>query len=81
MAPNLEHIIRAMPGFTAGVAHGTDIGLVIALGYLTAEMTREDARAAVAKATTHPSSGETKIHAYAAGRLMAVAVIVAARFR
>jgi hypothetical protein len=70
-----------LSGYTSAVAFGRAIGLRIALETIVAELTREDERTAVAEGTTHPSSSETKSHAYAAGRLMAVAMIVAGRFR
>jgi hypothetical protein len=33
--------IRALPGYQAGVRHGIDIGLVVALTAITAEMQRQ----------------------------------------
>jgi hypothetical protein len=81
MTSNLPPPVRRLPIYLAGFAVGQDIGLRLALDAICAELTREDERTGVAEATAHPSSSETKIHAYAAGRLMAVAVIVAARFR
>jgi hypothetical protein len=48
---------------------GRDIALRTALEAIVAELTREDERAAVAKATTNPSSGETKPTARSATQL------------
>jgi hypothetical protein len=80
MAPNLEHTVRALPGYSIGVQHGTDIGLVIALTVITAELTRQ---------TTPPSSPrwtprqhiDTARHQYCAARLADVAKVIGARFR
>jgi hypothetical protein len=59
--------IRSLPIYQLGFHDGQDIGLRLALDAICAELTREDERTAVAEVTAHPSSSETKIHAYAAG--------------
>jgi hypothetical protein len=69
MAPNLEHTIRAMPGYSAGLAHGTDIGLRIGLDAITAER-------------THLETGDdTACRHFADGRLANVHRSIAAMFR
>jgi hypothetical protein len=75
MAPNLEHTLRAMPGYTVGVQHGTDMGLVIALTAITVERAHQE------RLASRPDSGSPACRVYADGVLLAVAKAVARRFR
>jgi hypothetical protein len=72
MNHNLAATVRAMPGYTIGLAHGTDIGLVIALTAITSERNR------LAQLRTHAPSPNV---AFADGALHRVASTLAARFR
>jgi hypothetical protein len=81
MSTNLTPEIAALPIYQAGYLIGVDVGLRLALDAICAELTREDDLAAVARVTTEPSTIEEKLHTYAAGRLQAVAAIVAGTFR
>lgn len=75
MSTSLTHDpIRELPIYRAGQRVGVDIGLRIALDALTAERGRQERVAA-----QHPDA--TLTYVYAAGRLLDVTRVVAARFR
>jgi hypothetical protein len=71
--------VRAHPAYAAGFTQGRDVGLRIALDALTAEQVRQEDAAIVAALETDASAALP--HEYAAGRLHAVAYIVAGQFR
>jgi hypothetical protein len=76
MTDIIPHDIRSLPIYVDGVAAGTDIGLRLALDALTLERIYQDQLA------TDPESGSSAAcRAYADGRLLAVAKVLAARFR
>jgi hypothetical protein len=77
MSNNLEHTLRAMPGYVIGVRHGTDIGLRLALDQLTRAIADQEQQAA----TTDSRSLAGARHAYAAATLLDVSRTVAAMFR
>jgi hypothetical protein len=84
MAPNLEHTVRAMPGYNAGLAHGVDIGLRLGLETIVKEIARQRDLAVIANATTTPGTGSfahASRHEYARARLSDVAGVIAVYFR
>jgi hypothetical protein len=72
--------IRALPIYRQGFEAGQDVGLMVALNVIVAEMTRHDDAATVAALDPHHHSDAAR-HQYCAGRLLAVGRIVAERFR
>ena len=71
---------RELPLYIDGFHAGHDVGLMVALNAIVAEMTRQEDAAVVAR-RNDPRQGDEHTHEYAAGRLGAVARIVCARFR
>jgi hypothetical protein len=67
---------RQLPLYQQGFAAGMDTGLMVALNIIVGEMTRQED-----DALAGPRQQDARIHAYAAGRLGAVARIVGATFR
>ncbi len=75
MAQSLLPVWRELPIYRDGLAVGTDIGLRLALDAITLERNHQDQLA------DDPDSGSPASRAYADGRLLAVARVIAARFR
>jgi hypothetical protein len=67
---------RELPIYRDGLAVGTDIGLRLALDAITLERIHQDQLA-----TDQESGTSAACRAYADGRLLAVARLIAARFR
>ena len=70
---------RQLPLYTDGFNAGRDIGLMVALNAIVAEMTHQDDAATVA--ALDPRQQDAARHQYCAGRLLAVGRIVAGQFR
>jgi hypothetical protein len=75
-----DRITRQHPAYKAGLALGTDIGTRMALDVIWAEWGRQ-VDAALVVDQPPAAQQDTRNHAYAAGRLAAVARIVGATFR
>jgi hypothetical protein len=75
-----DRFTREHPAYKAGLAIGTDIGTRMALDVIWAEWGRQVDAALVADQPPAALQG-TRNHAYAAGRLHAVAAIVGTSFR
>jgi hypothetical protein len=74
-----DQYVREHPSFKAGFTRGRDVGLMIALNIITEEWARQVDYAIIASLDARqPGSA---IHEHTAGRLDAVARIVAATFR
>lgn len=72
MPTNLNPDIRALPLYRDGVAHGTDIGIAIAMHAITRERVHQQQMADGAR--------EQGRYVYADGALHAVAKVLARRF-
>jgi hypothetical protein len=72
MTNNLAATLRQLSGYTAGVAHGTDIGIAIALHAITRERVHQQHLADGAR--------DQARYVYADGALHAVAKVLARRF-
>jgi hypothetical protein len=75
MTQNSTHDVRRLPIYRDGLAAGTDIGLRIALDALTNERARQE------RLGSSPDSGSPACRVYADGCLLAVARVLAGRFR
>jgi hypothetical protein len=71
---------RELPLYIDGFHAGHDVGLMVALNAIVAEMVRQN-DAAIVAAVDPRQHVETARHQYCAGRLLAVGRIVAERFR
>jgi hypothetical protein len=71
MPSNLQPEIRSLPLYIDGVAHGTDIGLAIALAVITSERAYQE----------RLTAGPQACRVYADGALSSVARVLARRFR
>ena len=71
---------RELPLYIAGFHAGRDVGLMVALNMILAEQSREDG-AAILTRLDDPHGHRARVHAYAAGRLLAVGQRVAGAFR
>ena len=76
MAPSLIHDpIRKLPLWQDGYARGIDTGLVVALSAITAERAHQE------RLGSADDAGSEAARVYADGALLAVARVLAARFR
>jgi len=76
MTPSLIHEpIAKLALWQDGYARGRDVGLAIALAALTAERAHQE------RLARHPDSGSQACRVYADGVLLAVAKVMARRFR
>jgi hypothetical protein len=80
MTPNLTPDIAALPLYQLGFHNGQDVGTRVALDAICSEMNRQDDARAIA-VVTDPQSVTASRHEHTAGRLLAVAQIIGARFR
>jgi hypothetical protein len=67
--------IRALPIYREGFTAGRDVGLAIALAAITAERAHQE------RLASRPDSGSPACRVYADGVLLAVAKVMARRFR
>jgi hypothetical protein len=78
MTQSLLPAWRDLPIYRDGLAVGTDIGLRLALDAIDAERVRQQQLTAADPDSKSPTAG---CRAYADGRLLAVARVIAVRFR